>query len=102
PCIVAVTARPSDPHFERAAGPDDREIKKGDLVLIDLWAKVADDPRAVYYDATWMGYCGQQVPPRTREGWEALKGARDAAIEFVCRSVEAEKTIHGYEVDDGA
>ena len=100
PCIVAVNDHASDPHFETAAGPNDREIKKGDLVLIDLWAKVANDSRAVYYDATWMGYCGPDVPARMREVWEAVKGARDAAIEFVMRSVEAEKTIHGYEVDD--
>ncbi|HET9315941.1 MAG TPA: M24 family metallopeptidase [Vicinamibacteria bacterium] len=100
PCIVAVNDHASDPHFETAAGPNDREVKKGDLVLIDLWAKVANDPRAVYYDATWMGYCGQEVPARMREVWEAVKGARDAAIEFVCRSVESDKTIHGYEVDD--
>jgi Xaa-Pro dipeptidase len=100
PCIVAVNDHASDPHFETAAGPNDREIKKGDLVLIDLWAKVANDPRAVYYDATWMAYCGQEVPARMREVWEAVKGARDAAIEFVSRSVESGKTIHGYEVDD--
>jgi len=100
PCIVAVNDHASDPHFETAAGPEDREIRKGDLVLIDLWAKVANDPRAVYYDATWMGYCGQEVPARMREVWEAVKGARDAAIQFVSESVEAGRLIHGYEVDD--
>jgi Xaa-Pro aminopeptidase len=100
PCIGAVNDHASDPHFETAPGPNDREIRKGDLVLIDLWAKVANDPRAVYYDATWMGYCGQDVPARMREVWEAVKGARDAAIEFVSRSVEQGRTIHGYEVDD--
>ncbi len=83
PCIVAVNDHASDPHFETAAGPNDREIKKGDLVLIDFWAKVANDPRAVYYDATWMAYCGPEVPARMREVWETVKGARDAAIEFV-------------------
>jgi Xaa-Pro aminopeptidase len=100
PCIVAVNEHASDPHFETGAGPDDRTIKKGDLVLIDLWAKVAHDPRAVYYDATWMGYCGQQVPARMREVWEAVKGARDAAVAFVTDSVAAGRTIHGSEVDD--
>jgi Xaa-Pro dipeptidase len=100
PCIVAVNDHASDPHFETAAGPNDREIKKGDLVLIDLWAKVANDSRAVYYDATWMGYCGQQVPERMVEVWLAVSGARDAAIAFVKDSVAAGKSIHGYEVDD--
>jgi Xaa-Pro dipeptidase len=100
PCIVAVNDHASDPHFETAAGPQDREIRRGDLVLIDLWSKVANDPRAVYYDATWMAYCGPDVPPRMREVWEAVKGARDAAVAFVTDSVAARRAIHGYEVDD--
>jgi Xaa-Pro dipeptidase len=100
PCIVAVNDHASDPHFETTAGPNDREIRKGDLVLIDFWAKVADDPRAVYYDATWMGYCGQSVPAKMREVWETVKGARDAAIAFVQEAVAAGRTIRGAEVDD--
>src|SRR3990172_4478018 len=100
PCIVAVNDHASDPHFETAPGPNDRAIKQGDLVLIDFWAKVANDSRAVYYDATWMGYCGQAVPVKMREVWEAVKGARDAAIAFVTESVAAGRTIAGWEVDD--
>ncbi|HEY7510410.1 MAG TPA: M24 family metallopeptidase [Vicinamibacteria bacterium] len=102
PCIVAVNDHASDPHFETAAGAGDREIRRGDLVLIDLWSKVAGDSRAVYYDATWMAYCGKDVPARMREVWEAVKGARDAAVSFVTDSVAAGRTIHGYEVDDVA
>ena len=100
PCIVAVNEHASDPHFETAAGPKDREIRRGDVLLIDLWAKVAGDPQAVYYDATWMAFCGREVPPKVREVWEAVKGARDAAVDFVEESVAAGRTIHGYEVDD--
>jgi Xaa-Pro aminopeptidase len=102
PCIVAVNDHASDPHFETAAGPKDREIRKGDLVLIDLWAKVARDPRAVYYDATWMAFCGPDVPAKVREVWEVVKGGRDAAIAFVEDAVASGRTIHGYEVDDVA
>jgi Xaa-Pro dipeptidase len=101
PCIVAVNDHASDPHFETVAGPDDREIKQGDLVLIDFWAKVAA-PRAVYYDATWMAYCGRDVPAKMREVWEVVKGARDAAIAFVQESVAASRRLYGYEVDDVA
>jgi len=102
PCIVAVNDHASDPHFETAPGPNDREIKKGDLLLIDFWAKVAHDPKAVYYDATWMAYCGKDVPAKMREVWETVRGARDAAIEFVLGSVAAGKTLRGGEVDDVA
>jgi Xaa-Pro aminopeptidase len=101
PCIVAVNDHASDPHFETAAGPNDREIKKGDLVLIDFWAKV-QAARAVYYDATWMAFCGQDVPAKMREVWEVVKTARDAAIAFVQDSVAAGRTLYGYEVDDVA
>lgn len=100
PCIVAVNEHASDPHFETAAGANDREIRKGDVLLIDLWAKVAGDPQAVYYDATWMGFCGREVPGRVREVWEVVKGARDAAVDFVKASVAAGSALHGYEVDD--
>jgi Xaa-Pro aminopeptidase len=102
PCIVAVNDHASDPHFETAAGPKDREIRKGDVVLIDLWAKVAGDPRAVYYDATWMAFCGPDVPAKVREVWEVVKGGRDAAISFVEDAVASGRKIHGYEVDDVA
>ena len=59
-----------------------------------------DDPRAVYYDATWMAFCGREVPGPMREVWEAVKGARDAAVAFVQDAVRSGRTIHGYEVDD--
>jgi Xaa-Pro aminopeptidase len=100
PCIVAVNDHASDPHFETAPGPNDREIGKDDVLLIDFWAKVANDPRAVYYDATWMAYCGREAPARVREVWEVVRGARDAAVAFVQDAVAARRTIHGYEVDD--
>ncbi len=102
PCIVAVNDHASDPHFETAPGPKDREIRKGDVVLIDLWAKVAGDPRAVYYDATWMAFCGPEVPAKVREVWEVVRGGRDAAIGFVEDAVGSGRKIHGYEVDDVA
>jgi Xaa-Pro aminopeptidase len=102
PCIVAVNDHASDPHFETCSGPGDREIRKGDVVLIDLWAKVAANPKAVYYDATWMGFCGGEPPERVREVWEVVKGGRDAAIDFVKAAVAEGRPVHGYEVDDVA
>jgi Xaa-Pro dipeptidase len=102
PCIVAVNDHASDPHFETTAGANDREIRRGDLLLIDLWAKVANDARAVYYDATWMAYCGSDVPARMQEVWEAVRGARDAAVAFVEKSAAERRTVRGAEVDDAA
>ncbi len=54
--IVGVNANASDPHYEPSREKCSH-IKVGDLVLIDLWAKLAE-PDAVFYDVTWTGFCG--------------------------------------------
>ena len=40
-----------------------RPIREGDLMLLDVWAKL-DQPGSVYYDITWMGYLGAKVPKK--------------------------------------
>jgi Xaa-Pro aminopeptidase len=99
PSMVAVNDHAANPHFETAAGPDDRAIAAGDLVLLDVWAKVAGEPDAVYGDITWMGYCGSDPSRRVAEIWAAVRDARDAAIDFVRAGVEAGRPVHGFEVD---
>jgi Xaa-Pro aminopeptidase len=82
---VAVNANASNPHYnptqERCS-----EIRRGDLVLLDMWAKL-DVPDGVYYDITWVGFCGGQPP---------------AAIERVKAAVAAKEQLCGYQVDDAA
>src|SRR5947209_5515176 len=58
--IVAVNANASDPHYEPSQARSSL-IDQGDVVLIDLWAKL-DKPHAVYYDVTWTGFSGATVP----------------------------------------
>jgi len=77
------------------------EIRPGDAVLVDMWAKL-DRPSAVYYDITWTGFCGADVPAEIENVFEVVRDARDAAVEKVKSAVAAKKTIHGYEVDDAA
>jgi len=92
---VAVNANASDPHYEpkkeRAA-----EIMPGDIVLIDMWAKL-NRPDAVYYDITWMGFCGAQPPQTYERVFAIVREARDRAIAAASR-----KDLRGYEVDDAA
>ena len=98
--IVAANANASDPHYEPS-----RErtafIKAGDLVLIDLWAKLAE-PNAVYYDVTWVGFCGESIPEEMQTVFEVVRDARKQASEFVIQKVGAKEEIAGYEVDDQA
>jgi Xaa-Pro aminopeptidase len=67
--------------------------------LLDLWAKL-DHPDAVYYDITWMAYCGEAVPERMQAVFEIVRDARDAGIRTVREAFANGKPIKGFEVDD--
>jgi Xaa-Pro dipeptidase len=97
---VAVNANASDPHY---APKQDRcsKIKKGDIVLIDMWAKL-DLPDAVYYDITWMGFCGAQAPAAMERVFNIVREARDRAIHCAQDAVAAQRDLRGYQVDDAA
>jgi Xaa-Pro aminopeptidase len=96
--IVGVNENSSNPHYEPMADMT-REIRKGDWLLIDMWAK-ADVPDGVYYDITWTGYCGPEPPARMRNVFEIVKGARDRAVQFVQERVRTKNKLRGFEVDD--
>jgi Xaa-Pro dipeptidase len=98
--IVAVNANMSDPHYEPSA---DRlqPIKRGDCVLIDMWAKL-NQPQAVYYDITWTGFAGAQPPAEFLNIFNVTTAARDKAVERVQTAIRNGQTLHGFEVDDAA
>jgi Xaa-Pro dipeptidase len=99
PAIVAIGPNANNPHY----GPTQSvhsPIKKGDLVLIDMWAKM-NVPEGVYADITWMGYVGTSVPKIYADRFQIVKNARNAAIEFLKRELP-KRTVEGYEVDDAA
>ncbi len=98
--IVAVNQNASDPHYEPTAERNS-PIAKGDLVLIDLWAKL-QEPDAVYYDVTWTGFCGKEPPSKMQNVFEVVRDARKRASDFVIRCISRGEEIHGYQVDDEA
>ena len=96
----SVNANSANPHYEPTKeihGP----LKKGDFVLLDLWAK-KDQPRSVYADIAWTGYVGEKVPEEYTKIFEIVKGGRDAALSYVQQSFKAGREICGYQVDDAA
>ncbi|MBI4462304.1 MAG: aminopeptidase P family protein [Acidobacteria bacterium] len=98
--IVGVNEHSADPHFEPRPAHT-RPIARSDWVLLDIWGKLRQ-PGAVYYDITWVGYVGGEVPARYNEVFEVVRAARDAAVEFVEKAVGRGETIRGYQVDDVA
>ena len=99
PPIVGVNVNAADSHYsppETGSAP----IQRGDLVLLDLWAKLSDNPEAVYYDITWMAFCGEQVPEPMEKAFAVAMGARDAGIKLVREAMAAGRSLRGFEVDD--
>jgi Xaa-Pro dipeptidase len=100
PPIVAVQPNNGNPHYEPKQGAS-RPIRAGDLLLIDIFAKL-QKPGSVYYDITWIGYLGERVPDSYAKIFRIVRQARDAAVDFVKESVAEGRTIQGWEVDRAA
>ena len=94
-CIVAIGPRASDSHY--APVGDGETINRGDLLLIDLWGAFEGSVAA---DQTWMGIMAPEVDDRTQEVWEAVRDARDAALDFLRTRFESGEDVMGLEVDD--
>jgi Xaa-Pro aminopeptidase len=98
--IVAVNENASNPHYEPSPAHN-RLIRPGDLLLIDMWAKL-NAPGAVYYDITWTAYCGADPPDKMLEIFDIVCQARDRAVACVAEAAATGRELCGYEVDDAA
>ena len=97
PPIVAVNAHSADPHYQPSA-EQTSPIRRGDFLLIDLWAK--EKPAAsIYGDITWCGVCAPSPSERQAELFDVAVRARDAAWELV-HSRYPDQEVRGFEVDD--
>lgn len=97
PPIVAIAINAANPHYEPSK-EDTALIRKGDLILMDLWAKYNVD-NAVFGDITWMGYAGEDIPDRYQQIFNIVKNAADSAIKYLECKIGKQK-VCGYEVDD--
>jgi Xaa-Pro dipeptidase len=91
----------ADSHYEPTRETA-RPIRNGDFVLIDIWAKLAKDPAAIWYDITWTGVVGREPSAREQLIFNTVRDARDAAVEAVQRAYAAGRPIAGWEADDAA
>jgi Xaa-Pro dipeptidase len=97
--IVGVNAHSADPHYQPGPGHSS-PIRRGDFLLIDLWAKERA-PDSVYADITWCGVCAPSPTERQAEIFGHVAAARDAALRLV-RSRYPRQPVQGFEVDDAA
>lgn len=95
--IVAINENAADPHFEPTA-ENSFKMKKGDLVLLDLWAK-KNTPGSIYYDITWMGFIGETVPEKMADIFAIICNARETAVDLIRERFKKGEPIYGWEVD---
>jgi Xaa-Pro aminopeptidase len=95
--IVGVNAHSADPHYVPGA-EGSSPIRRGDFLLIDLWAKERP-AESVYADITWCGVCAAEPTARQAEIFGLDVAARDAGAALV-RSRYPHTPVAGYEVDD--
>lgn len=96
----SVNANSGNPHYEPTKEVH-AELKAGDFVLIDLWAK-KDKPGATYNDITWTGFLGTEVPEKYGKIFRIVRDARDAAVKALEKAFASGTPIRGCDVDDAA
>ncbi len=99
PPIVGFQESAANPHYEPRAGSD-RRLEAGQVILVDLWAGPALG--TVFADQTWMGFSGRTPDTEVLRVWNAVRGAREAAVELLRARWTAGRPVTGAELDDAA
>ncbi|HEX3472467.1 MAG TPA: M24 family metallopeptidase [Silvibacterium sp.] len=97
---VSVNANSADSHYEPTESIA-KEIKDGDFVLIDIWAR-KNLPGSCYYDITWTGVVGREPSEKEHKVFEVVRDARDAAVKVVKDAFYRREPIAGWQADDAA
>lgn len=98
PPIVGQGPHSGDPHFSPNPA-NELQIRQGDFVLVDLWAKM-NRPMAVYSDLTRTAFVGEVVPEKYVKIFNIVAAARDAGIQCVKDAFAAKRPLAGWEIDD--
>jgi Xaa-Pro dipeptidase len=98
---VSAGANSADSHYEPTAA-NSKSIRRGDFVLIDIWAKLANQPDSVWYDITWTGVVDREPTEREHLVFTTVRDARDATIKTVQAAFASNTPIAGWQADDAA
>lgn len=94
--IVAVNESAVNPHY--FPGKKSKKIYKGDLVLIDIWARLRKRG-SVYADITWMGFVGKKIDKKRERIFKEVIKARDLSLKFIRDELKSGVVPTGKEVD---
>jgi len=94
--IVARGVNSGNPHYHFSG--KGAEIREGDLVLLDLWAKEKHEG-AIFADISWVGVYAKEVPEKMEKRFKALVSAREGAVAYIETELAAGKSLEGAGVD---
>jgi Xaa-Pro aminopeptidase len=104
PPIVAVNKHAADPHY--APAPEVAlPIRRGDLLLLDLWGREAHRPDGglgAFADITWVASAAEREPAERQQVWQAVRAGRDTAVRLIDERFAAGLPLQGAEVDRAA
>jgi Xaa-Pro aminopeptidase len=93
PC-VAVNQHSAMPSYQlKDAGAT---VNEGDWLFIDCHSRT---PGKVFSDITWVSYVGQNPPAAYVAAFDAVRGARDLAVETLRDAYKHKRRIEGWELD---
>lgn len=98
--IVGVNANSADPHYspeKEGSSP----IRKGDFILIDLFAKEAGE-RNIWGDITRVAVASPHATEKQKEIFHIVRKSQVAAAHLVKERFAHKKRIEGWEVDEAA
>jgi len=95
--IVAVNENSGNPHYEPTPARH-FQIRKGDWILIDLWARYPG-AKNVFSDITWVGYIGREIPYKYQKVFTVVKTARDLVVDHLKKAWENNESLQGWELD---
>ena len=98
--ICAVNDHAAMPHYSPEK-KGSKVIQKGDLILIDLWAKKKQE-QAVFADYTVMAVADSRPTARQEEIFSIVREAQKKAIQFLEMRLAEKRVILGFEVDEVA
>jgi Xaa-Pro dipeptidase len=79
---IAVNANAANPHYMPTEAHSSF-INQGDVILVDMWAKMLNETDSVYSDITWMAYAGTDIPERPARLFAVLAQARNAVVSYL-------------------
>lgn len=96
PPIVGAGRHSADPHY-MATGRGSR-INAGDVIQFDIFARERNE-KSIYADISWVGVCSEEIPEHVRQVFEAIRTARDSAVDLIKTRLSQNSEVRGAEVD---